>query len=68
MDGATLIMPLDASIYSNMLRPVKSVAEYTAENQAQQQNLLGLQAARQNLLMGQQKMDAYTREQNMAAA
>lgn len=47
-------MPVDISIYQNLLRPPKSVAEYDAEAQSLQQNKLTLQ-------MGQMKADEYTR-------
>lgn len=46
--------PIDVSIYQNLLRPPKSVAEYDAEAMQGQQNRLALQ-------MGQQKADEYTR-------
>jgi hypothetical protein len=54
-------MPIDTSIYSSLLRPPKSVADYDAEAQGRQQNALALQQGRQQLMMGQMKADEYTR-------
>lgn len=45
-------MPIDTSIYANLLRPPKSIADYDAEAMAQQQNALALQ-------MGRRKLQAY---------
>jgi len=45
---------IDTSIYNQLLKPPKSVAEYDAEAMAGQQNRLALQ-------MGQQKADEYQR-------
>lgn len=45
---------IDTSIYQNLLRPPKSVAEYDAEAMAGQQNKL-------SLMLGQQKAEEYTR-------
>jgi hypothetical protein len=42
-------MPVDTSIYSNLLRPVKSVADYDAEAQALEQNALASQLKRQTI-------------------
>lgn len=47
-------MPVDTSIYSNLLRPAPTMEELD------QQNLIG-QQTKQNLLMGQQKLDEYGR-------
>jgi hypothetical protein len=47
-------MGVDTSIYQNMLRPPKTVAEFDNERMAQQQNQLALS-------LGQQKADEYTR-------
>lgn len=47
-------MALDLSIYGNLLRPPKTVAEYAAEMDAADQNKLALQGARMNLLSAQQ--------------
>lgn len=47
-------MPLDMSIYQNLLAKPKTVAEYDQEAMTGQQNRLALQ-------MGQQKADEYTR-------
>lgn len=47
-------MPVDTSIYSNLLRPPPTIADLD------QQNLIG-QQGKQNLLMGQQKLDEYSR-------
>lgn len=47
-------MGIDTSIYNNLLRPPKSIAEYDAEAMAGQQNKLALQ-------MGRAKMDEYQR-------
>lgn len=54
-------MAIDLSIYANLLRPPRSVAEYDAQAQAVQQNALGLQQGRQNALLAQMKMQDYTR-------
>lgn len=45
---------VDTSIYGNLLRPPKSVAEYSAEMDQAEQNRLGLQQSRMNLLGAQQ--------------
>lgn len=42
-------MPVDTSIYSNLLRPPKSVAEYDAEARAAQMDRMNLLAARQKM-------------------
>lgn len=47
-------MPIDTSMYQNMLRPPKSVAEYDAEAMQGQTNKLAL-------MTGQQKADEYQR-------
>lgn len=47
-------MPVDTSIYNNLLRPPKSIAEYDNEHMAGQANKLAL-------MMGQQKADQYGR-------
>lgn len=44
---------VDTSIYGNLLRPPKTVAEYQAEADQREQNQLGLQSARMNLLSAQ---------------
>lgn len=54
-------MPVDTGIYNALLQPPKSYQDYAREDQAQQQNALALQGARQNLLLNQQKADEYTR-------
>lgn len=45
---------VDTGIYSNLLRAPKTVAEYSAEMDASEQNKLGLQQSRMNLLASQQ--------------
>lgn len=45
---------VDTSIYGNLLRPPKSVGEYAAEMDQAEQNRLGLQQSRMNLLSAQQ--------------
>jgi hypothetical protein len=51
---------LDASIYNQLGRGVKSVQDYAAEDQARQLGAAQLQAAQVNNLLGQQKSDEYT--------
>lgn len=54
-------MPVDTSIYSSLLRPVKSVADYDNEYEQQQSNKLARLLQSQQLSAGQMKMDEYTR-------
>lgn len=42
-------MPVDTGIYANLLRPVKSIADYDAEAQAMQGNALAMQMRRQQI-------------------
>jgi hypothetical protein len=50
-------MPLDTSIYQNLLRPPKTVQEYDNEAQTAQTNALGLQMARAKMAEQQRGID-----------
>lgn len=51
-------MPADASIYQNFLRPPKTIQEYDAEAQQQEQNALALQQGRMQMAaLRQQQAD-----------
>ena len=58
-------MPIDTSIYGNLLATPKSVAQYDMENQQQQGNALALMLQRQNL---EQSMQAAAERNALRAA
>jgi len=50
-------MPIDTSLYQNLLRPPKSVADYQADIQQAEGNALALQQNKMNLLAAKQAME-----------